>query len=330
MFGVDKNKIIDEKSIIINKFQYDAKIGKYYNIFVLNIILNILTLAIYNFWGRVRFRKYSASSLSFLDNKFEYIGTGSQLLRGFIKGVVSILILFFILYILTESLNEFPILLISAYCFIFVVICPSIFFIILYKVRAYRYSCLQWQGVKASLIGSARKYAALNMRYIILNIITLGYSIPYHNVKSYSFMTNNSFFGNANIKFVGRGGDLVWVNIITLLTFIPTFGLSRFWYKAAKMRYLLSCTHIANAHFDCKYTGGKLLQLFSINILILVCSLGFALPVVIWRNLDFMAQNITIIGGININKITQFNNYKSNVAAKGIDDIFKKPLEGLL
>jgi len=67
---------------------YDGRVGQLYKIFFLNIILGIITLGIYHFWGKTRYRRYETSSFSLLKDRFEYTGYGGELFWGFIKAIV--------------------------------------------------------------------------------------------------------------------------------------------------------------------------------------------------------------------------------------------------
>ena len=58
--------------------------GRLFGIFFGNLLLSVLTLGIYRFWGIVRIRRYAWSHLAALGDRLEYAGTGGELLRGFL------------------------------------------------------------------------------------------------------------------------------------------------------------------------------------------------------------------------------------------------------
>src|SRR4029079_8688117 len=72
---------------------YDGQLGQQYKIFILNIFLGLITLGIYHYWGKTRQRRYTTSSFSVFNDRFEYTGYGGQLFWGMIKAVFIILIL---------------------------------------------------------------------------------------------------------------------------------------------------------------------------------------------------------------------------------------------
>ncbi|MBS0289221.1 MAG: DUF898 family protein [Proteobacteria bacterium] len=66
----------------------DGKTSELYKIYLLSLLLSILTLGIYHFWGKTRKRRYITSSLSLDKDRFEYTGYGGELLLGLIVGII--------------------------------------------------------------------------------------------------------------------------------------------------------------------------------------------------------------------------------------------------
>lgn len=76
-----------------HELQYDGKTGQVYKIWIVTILLSIVTLGIYRFWGKTRMRRYMTAGMMLAGDRFEYTGTGGELFKGFIKA------LFFLLFI---------------------------------------------------------------------------------------------------------------------------------------------------------------------------------------------------------------------------------------
>ncbi len=68
----------------VQKLQYDGRIGALYWIFIKNLLLNIITLSIYRFWGKTNLRRYAWSHTSLQGQNFEYTGRGGELFVGFL------------------------------------------------------------------------------------------------------------------------------------------------------------------------------------------------------------------------------------------------------
>lgn len=78
---------LSQQNAKINKISYDSRTGQVYKIWLLNLLMNIITLGIYNFLGKTRLRKYVTGSFSLHDDRFEYTGTGKELFFGFLKAI---------------------------------------------------------------------------------------------------------------------------------------------------------------------------------------------------------------------------------------------------
>src|SRR5215471_14672701 len=63
---------------------YDGKLAELYRIFVPTLLLSIVTLGIYRFWGKTRIRRYLWAHTSFQGDRFVYADTGGELFRGFL------------------------------------------------------------------------------------------------------------------------------------------------------------------------------------------------------------------------------------------------------
>src|SRR5690242_2546648 len=83
----------------VHKLQYDGRIGPLYWIFIKNLLLNIITLSIYRFWGKTNLRRYAWSHMSLQDHRFEYTGRGGELFVGFL-----IVIGFYIVFFLSSAI----------------------------------------------------------------------------------------------------------------------------------------------------------------------------------------------------------------------------------
>src|SRR5258705_6215321 len=78
----------DESPMPSQQFAYDGRLGELYGIFIVNLLLSIVTLGFYRFWGKTRIRRYIWSRLSLSGDAFEYTGTGGELFIGFLIVVV--------------------------------------------------------------------------------------------------------------------------------------------------------------------------------------------------------------------------------------------------
>jgi uncharacterized membrane protein YjgN (DUF898 family) len=189
---------------------YDGKLGELYGIFFLNLLLGIITLGIYRFWGRTRYRRYLWSHTSYDGDRFEYTGTGGELFRGF-------LIAFGVLIAFVAIIGAAQWMLGPERAALVLVIALPIYAILFVLAFAARYTALryrltrtQWRGIRGGLSGSAINFALRSIGYGILSSVTLYQFIPFATVRLWRYRIQNVFFGTAQARFEGRGRDLYW------------------------------------------------------------------------------------------------------------------------
>lgn len=292
------------ETLPMNWLIFHGKGGSLFGIKIVNMLLTLLTLGIYHFWGKVRVRSYILSQTEFGGDRFAYHGTGKELLVGFLKAVVIFGIPLFGLVILPEltgaseaakSVGFF-----IAYGLAFVVIPLA-----MVGARRYRLSRTSWRGIRFSFRGSAKDFVKLFIKGSFLSGITGGLYYPYFETQKFGFMTSHSYFGNEKFHFDGEGRDLFGPYLLAVLLFLPTLGLYYFWFQAKKHRYFWENTSIGNARFRSTVTGGALLMLTLGNFLLLILTLGFAWPWVVVRNIQFTFRYLNLEGAPDMTQIAQ-------------------------
>ena len=207
-----------------NQISYDSHTGQVYKIWLLNLLMNIITLGIYSFWGKTRLRRYIVGSFSLRGDRFEYTGTGKELFFGFLKAVPLFLGIYapFMIAALIAPDAAWP-----------AVLLVPVFYVIpvaLYTALRYRMNRLQWRGIRFHLKGSSLPYANLYLWRGILNIVSLGILLPYSDIKKYQHKVENSSYGDIPFSFSGNGKNLMNVHLATYaiaigLFFIVLLGL---------------------------------------------------------------------------------------------------------
>jgi len=295
-----------------NKLVYESSILKIIGISCYNLLLNIPTFGIYSFWGRTNLRKYFASSFSLLGYKFEYIGTGKELLLGFLKALgiyfAAILMLTILMIIFNSTNLSSPLIpfLLSIVLYAAIIF---LFFIARYLALRYRYSRLTWLGIRFRLTGSVFQYTWLVISRFFINIISLGFLAHHSDIKINKYIIENSYFGSEKASFNPDPSKLTQVNAFSiaivilscfsLLPFIviPCYVISRSWYKAALMRHVYESTTINSLKFQGLQTGGNYL-LLTFKILLL-----FILPIIIFVVLGVSSLSMSHFSGIEMSQL---------------------------
>lgn len=284
---------------------FHGAMGELFRIHIVNILLGIVTIGIYRFWAKTRIRRYMWGRTSFLDDRFEYSGTGKELFLGFLI-VLAILLpfgaVYFGLYVwlIQETPDNADLVQIPYFIVIVFLVGAAIF-----RARRYRLSRTLWRGIRGAQSGSTMSFAGKYLGYLTLSIITLGWFTPFKNVKLASYLFNNTYVGDRRFRFEGRGGDLIKAFAISWILFIPTLGISWFWYRAAELRYIAAHTRYEDLSFESGVRGGPLAWLVISNFLIQVFTLSIAYPVVLVRSIRFICDNLEIVGEQDFAAIAQ-------------------------
>ncbi|HNQ91337.1 MAG TPA: DUF898 family protein [Alphaproteobacteria bacterium] len=186
------------------RMTYRGRIGELMGIHIINLLLSIITLGIYSFWGKTRIRRYMTSHIVLSKDRFEYTGTGKELLLGWLKALLIFLPVIFALQIPGLNLIALPIFF-------------GIISVAVYLAMRYRLSRTRWRGIRFSLAGSAKSYLWLAIKRTLINVFTLGFKIPKSDIMKWSYIANNMRYGDINFKFDGTHKGLLKTHIITIL-----------------------------------------------------------------------------------------------------------------
>lgn len=201
-----------DKPIATPVLVYDGRIGELYRIFLINILLTIVTLGIWRFWGETRMRRYVWSRTSSFGQRFEYDGTGGQLFVGFMLAVLLFVSLFgattlvaYLLVLVFPDVGES------------LAIIPGILFMITVVTLAlgaplaaqrHRLSHTTWGSIRGGVKGSMLSYGLRSLSYVILTIVTAYQMGPWAKMRMYERMTNATFFGNQHFSASTRARDI--------------------------------------------------------------------------------------------------------------------------
>jgi len=277
--------------------------GDLFGIQMVNMLLTIVTLGVYYFWGKVKVRRYILSETEFEGDRFAYHGTGKELLLGFLKASV----LFFIPLIL---LDVVPDIIGSTVVKIIAVILTYLLLILfipyaMVGARRYRLSRTSWRGIRFSFRGKTWEFMKLFMWGSFLTTITLGLYYPIFETRRYGFLISHSYFGNQKFNFKGTGRELFGPYLLALLLVLPTLGLYWFWFLARKQRYFWEHTSFDTLRFRSTVTGRSLLNLVIGNFILMIITLGVAFPWILVRTVRFACDYVVPEGPLALEKIRQ-------------------------
>ncbi len=249
----------DEKKLDLG---FHGKSGSLFGIMVGNLLLNILTLGIYHFWGLTRVRRFMWSNTSFNHDRFSYHGTGGELFRGFLKLMGLIILIAGALTLARIYGGEAlglpdlgPVVGENLIAYIISILFSLAMPALMVGAMRYRLSRTAWRGIRFSFRGTRGEALKIYYKGFFLTILTLGLYWPFFKVATERFWRENSYFGDRRIKFTGKGRDLFGSYILALVLSVLTLGLYLFWFQARLKRYLWSHTGFARGTFRFTATG---------------------------------------------------------------------------
>jgi uncharacterized membrane protein YjgN (DUF898 family) len=196
--------------------QYDGRIADLYRIFLINLLLNIVTIGIWRFWAVTRTRRYVWSRTSLCGSRFEYDGTGGQLFVGFLFAILIIFGMAVVAVILTYLLrgagavSGLPIVLLELCIVVLALGAP-------FSAQRYRVSHTVWRGIRGGMQGSMLAYGLRSLFYFMLVALTFYQLAPWATLRLLERRINASAFGNLRFTSRGKPGQLY-------LRFLLTFA----------------------------------------------------------------------------------------------------------
>lgn len=308
-------------------FQFKADGFELFKIYIVNMLLSAITLGIYSFWARVKVTKFLFQSTHFLEETFDFHGTGKEKFIGFLKGMGIVGGIFLVLMILSILLGSFLSPVTTQVIITLLTYAIIIAFVPLILIGSHRYllSRTSYRGIRfrfAGLVGDIYKELLIGM---LLLIVTMGLYWPWFFNKYNSFLTNNSHYGNESFRFEANPKELFRIMIKGYLLSILTFGIYSFWFEAELHRFIVNHTSFQGKQLQSELTGGKLFKVTILSLLMVGASMGLAMP---WA---VILQMEAIIGSMSMQEAPDFSNIQAehDAGASALADGISEAAEAL-
>jgi uncharacterized membrane protein YjgN (DUF898 family) len=264
-----------------------------------NAMLAIVTLGIYQFWGRTRTRRYIWSQSEFDGHRLNFTGTGEELFIGALK-LFGCYIVYAILGALIQKLGG------QTLFFIWSLASSAIFsaafaILILFSAR-YRLSRTIYRGVRFNVCTNDLKPVfLLSLKGAFFTLLTLGLYFPIYMNKLHGEIINRSSFGSLKFKYSGRDLEAFQIWIKALIFTPLTLGIYLPFYRAELLRFRARHTRFGDdLVLQDTIAGWDLLKVMLLSLIFIPLSLGLATPWIIsyvyrlrlsrlkaWGKLDF-------------------------------------------
>lgn len=270
---------------------------------VRNLLLSLLTLGAYSFWGKARVRSYLLGQIDVDEDRLAFHGTGKELLFGWLRAAPFLGLILFLPNVLPLFWERPEALVVGQ----FAVFAAVLLLIPIARAGAYRYRLnrMSWRGVRFSFRGSTFRFLLLYLRGYVLLPLTCGLYAPFFHVRAERVLLNGSSFGDRGFRFHGRGRDLLPCFVCAVPLGVFTLGLFWPWYRALRARYCWAQTTFGEARFRSTVTGFGLLKLWSGNLAILIFTLGLGASWSLTRTLRYWSAHTALAGDPALETVRQ-------------------------
>lgn len=279
----------------------------YFQIWVVNILLTVLTLGIYSAWAKVRRMQFFYGNTKLDGDGFSYTASPIAILKGRLIAV-ALIVTYSVAGYMLGPMAEGALFFLLLFVFPFLMAAALRFHA---RVTLWRNVPFRWTGSYADVfkayllwpiaamltLGLLFPFAARAMRQVTVNRLRFGTS------RFETYPPIGPFYGAlfvAVVLFVGTflGGWLVWqafagllqlllpgtVSNIVAIAWLPLFGLLGFviaasWFAAAARNATLAALRLERGHrFDCNLSEFRFAWIRISNFLAILFSLGLLIP----------------------------------------------------
>ena len=306
-------------------------------IYIVNILLSIITLGVYIFWATIRALRYLYSQSELEGDRFEFHGTGLELLFGFLKAIGIIALIFGSIVLMMYFLPGIIVKIIGGFVIILLILL-LIPLAILLTIK-YRFSRTSWRGVRFSFRGKTKEFLKIYVKGFLFTLFTFGFYYYQFHYRTREYLINNLYFGDTKFEFDGDSKDLykkytflflitALVNVtfqlyernlpnisiagglenIGYLIFVVGFiVLGIYWLKffALRHNHYWNHTKFVTARFNLNMNERDFVKLHVINYILLIFTLGIAYPFVEIRNIRFLLERLKLQGELDLVSIQQ-------------------------
>ena len=199
--------------------RFEGRRGPLAGLLLRNLLFSILTLGIYRFWGRTHVRRFVWRHTALMDDALEYLGTGGELLIGFLIAVAALLPVFAAFAVLQFVFADGPQYALITLEILYYLVLFFLVQIAIHRMRRYRLTRTAWRGVRFGLGGSSLTYACISFSYGLLTAATLGLAYPWMRAATLGYFAHHAYFGTAAI---GLAPNARWL----FVRWTPVVGLS--------------------------------------------------------------------------------------------------------
>jgi uncharacterized membrane protein YjgN (DUF898 family) len=180
----------------VSSFAFTGNWREFLPIALTNFALTLVTLGFYRFWAKARERRYLWGHTRFIDDSFEWTGTGKEMLVGFLIVMAAFLPAMLVLNIVVEGLilreqwGPAIALALTIYLGIFYLIGVARF-----RALRYQLSRTYWHGIRGGSDDAGWNYGVSALWRYGLGFATMGLLLPWSMATLWNERWNKMSFG---------------------------------------------------------------------------------------------------------------------------------------
>lgn len=283
---VSNHDVLNEQPTVLSEqhtFGYEGESGALFVLYAKTLLLSIITLGIYSFWGKVNIQRYLHSKTKVVNRYFDYHATGKEKFIGFLIGSV-IFAAYSAVSAMLVTMGTFGSVLggILNLALVFL----GVPYIILAS-RRYLLSRSSWGNMRFVFKGEYSEFLKIFVFGSIISGITLGLYYPIFLIHMKKFLTENSYLGDKAFSYDGQEGPFFKLCLAGFLLSVITLGLYAPFFAAKVLRYHVDHTRLGNSRFGTTLSG---LDVFLVYLGIIFSFIIFLPLVINWAMNMFMSQ----------------------------------------
>jgi uncharacterized membrane protein YjgN (DUF898 family) len=211
---------------------------KFWTLLVRGAALLMVTLGIYRFWLTTDIRRYLWANTEIAGDALEYLGTGRELLIGFLIAIailVPVYVGFFIALLDAGPISQWA----GIASFVLLAVIGQF---AIYRARRYRLTRTMFRGLRFHQTGSGWRYALYAVTWWVVSALTLGLAYPWGQASLERYKMRNTYYGDLQGRFGASGtrlfvrGFLLWVvTVVPLLAAIIAPVVAIDWHSIPDM-----------------------------------------------------------------------------------------------
>jgi uncharacterized membrane protein YjgN (DUF898 family) len=194
------------KSDEVHRFELSQfSSSSYIGLVLLNVLLNIVTLTLYRFWGKTAIRRRLWAETSLNGESFEYSGRGMELFVGFLIATFTVFLPIILIFSAAQMFLD-PVTMLVVILPMYVVI-GLLAFSAIFLTRRYQLSRTQWRGIRLGMDGSPWGFGLFCLGQVLLTFITLGWWGPAARQRVARRLWRSARFGDVSFEFGRDEGE---------------------------------------------------------------------------------------------------------------------------